>query len=328
MNAFRKWADLLLFSVLWLAASWSLMSLELIKFENFENWLEILVAAVALTILIEVVKRLKGWSDKLDKIINKSPDKDGVITITVQELPTAAEIVRAPANHPLLKEKLEQLKYLLLSGQLEEKSWELLKRFIENCERGLAKAERDKQARRIPYWAWIRLFGVAVLWLTASLAPMAVDYLLSSPQRNGTDSSGIITRTRTTQQGPSTNSQSTTGTGEAGKNRVAAVFNFRELSLKLNSDSKSLDDKQPAAWLRILISVAVIFIYLAFYAVLTAALFKMAKHLRQYYRQKNLHEDLSPLAALLAVRIDPADTARQQLKDRIVRTLLSDDSEE
>ena len=264
------------------------------------------------------------WVRKLDNIINKTPNDGKDITISVQELPTAAEIVRDPANHPLLKEKLEQLKYLLLSRHLGEKSRELLKRFIENCERGLAKAERDKQARRIPYWAWIRLFGVAVLWLTASLAPMAVDYLLSSPQRNGTDSSGKVT----TQQGPTTNRQSTTGTVEAGKNRVAAVFNFRELSLKLNSDSKSFDDKQPAAWLRILISVAVICIYLAFYAVLTVALFKMAKHLRQYYRQQRLHEDLSPLAALLAVRIDPADTARQQLKDRIVRTLLSDDSEE
>jgi|GEM_PF-5457424 len=271
------------------------------------------------------------WGGELDKIINKSSEKSSSeesngITITVQDLPTAAEIVRDPANHPLLKEKLERLKYLFLDERLPagEASWKRLKCFIENCERGLAKAERDKQARRIPYWAWIRLFGVAVLWLTASLAPMAVDYLLSSPQRNGTDSSGKVT----TQQGPTTNRQSTTGTVEAGKNRVAAVFNFRELSLKLNSDSKSFDDKQPAAWLRILISVAVIFIYLAFYAVLTVALFKMAKHLRQYYRQQRLHEDLSPLAALLAVRIDPADTARQQLKDRIVRTLLSDDSEE
>ena len=254
------------------------------------------------------------WVKKLDDIIAKSDSKNSSITITVEELPTAAEIVRDPANHARLREKLERLNYLFLSGKMidGDESWNRLQCFIDNCEKELAKAERDKQARRIPVWAWVRLLSVAVLWLAASLSPMMVDYWLSSTSKASRD--GTLIRT---------------GAADKTENKKGAVvFDFKNLALSLKSNSESSEDKQSVAWLRILISVAVICIYLAFYVVLTVALFKMSKHLRQYYRQKRLHEDLSPLAALLAVRIDSADTARQQLRDRLVRTLMSDDNEE
>ena len=333
---FRMWICQPLAVLLWLAASLFLKSFGPIKFENGENWLEILVAVVPAAaylvfyviftiFLLKMAKRSKGWAVKLDAVIaNIGAGEPASASIAVEDLPTAAEIVRDTANHPLLKEKLEQLKYLLLGKRLREDSRELLQCFIVNCEEGLAAAERKSEARRIPFWAWFRLFAVAFLWLVASVAPMGVDHWLSSSARNGAGSPEKVTGAGTTGQ-TAAGTKTATGTDDAGNNRVAAVFNFRELSLKLDSDSKNFGEKQPAAWLRILISVAFICIYLAFYAVLTAALFKMAKHLRQHYRRKNLHEDLSPLAALLAVRIDSGDTSRLRLRDRLVETLISGD---
>ena len=336
---FEMWIRQPLAVLLWLAASLVLKSFGPIKFENGENWLEKLVAVVPAAaylvfyviftiFLLKMAKRSKGWAVKLDAVIaNIGAGDPASVSIAVEDLPTAAEIVRDTANHPLLKEKLERLKYLLPGKRLKEDSRELLQRFIGNCEEGLAAAERNIEARRIPFWAWFRLFAVAALWLVASVAPMGVDHWLSSSARNGTGSPEKVAGAGTTEQTGAAGTKTATGTDDAGNNRVAAVFNFRELSLKLDSNSKSFGEKQPAAWLKILISVAFICIYLAFYAVLTVALFKMAKHLRQYYRQKVLHEDLSPLAALLAVRIDSSDTSRLRLRDRLVETLISGDDQ-
>lgn len=320
MNTFRKWAGLILTAALWLAASWHLIPFVFIKFENLENWQEILadvpagiylVFYIMLTVfLLKMLKHLDGWDKKLDDIIEKYDSKNSAITIKIKELPTAAEIVRDPANHALLREKLERLNYLFPDNSPADEGLKRLKRFIENCERELAKAERDKEARRIPVWAWVRLLAVAVLWVAGSWAPMMVDHLAVSSKPSGDETKvkyGVPNKTN---------------------NKQDAGGCIKILSLTFNSDSRSLEEKQPAAWLRILISVAFICIYLAFYAVLTAALFKMAKSLRQYYRQKRLQENLSSLTALLAVRIDREDTARQQLKDRILRILISDDSEE
>ena len=321
MNAFRKWAGLILTAALWLAASWHLMPFVFIKFENLENWQEILtdvpagiylVFYIMLTVfLLKMLKHLDGWDVKLDAIIAKSDSEDSSITITVNDLPTAVEIVRDPANHALLREKLERLNYLFLTDKLTDggESWKRLKQFIDNCEKELARAERNKQARRMPVWAWVRLLAVAVLWLAASLSPMMVDHWLTPPSTASEGGTQVQT-------------------GKTENEHAAVVFDFQNWKLRFLSQSRSFKDQQPAAWLRILISAAFICIYLAFYAILTVALFKMSKHLRQHYRQKRLHEDLTSLAALLAVRIDREDTARQQLKDRILRILISDDSEE
>ena len=114
--------------------------------------------------------KLSRWDLKLDAILVKEGG-----FIKVDDLPTAVEIVSKPKNIPLLKVKLERLKYWFHSNP-NVTDLGLLKSFIENCERGIARAESKKTKYKIPWDLQVNFWIIAVIWIIASAAPAICYY--------------------------------------------------------------------------------------------------------------------------------------------------------
>ena len=272
----------------------------------------------ALTAFIAECDELLSWENRLDAVIAKNGGPEA-ITITLEELPTAAEITRDPKNAPLLKEKLESLKYLLLSGNLkDDNSCRLLESFIGNCERELRKAEPKKNSYEVPGRLQFNFVLVGLIWTAASVAPIC---LLSQK--------------------------------DFFSSRDYFYFEFRQAKkscVKGNGRDRDPDRDRPgrqetpkkpapaadaapqslvvANWGAVLGFASVILIYVTFYAVLTLILLRTGKSLFLHHRCKFIHDDLSPLADLLAVRIDPNDTARLEARKSILKILMHDETGE
>ena len=311
-------------------------------------WIGKGAAMKTLTAFIAECDELLSWENRLDAVIAKNGGSEA-ITITLEELPTAAEITRDPKNAPLLKEKLESLKYLLLSGNLnDDNSCRLLESFIGNCERELRKAEPKKNSYEVPGRLQFNFVLVGLIWTAASVAPICLlsqkdffssrDYFYfefrqakkSCVKGNGRDRDPD--RDRPGRQ--ETPKKSAPAANAAPQSHAAAPAS-PDPSGRQETPKKPAPaaDAAPqslvvANWGAVLGFASVILIYVTFYAVLTLILLRTGKSLFLHHRCKFIHDDLSPLADLLAVRIDPNDTARLEARKSILKILMHDETGE
>ena len=286
--------------------------------------------------------------ERLQKIIDKAKSDAEDLKITIDDLPTAVEIVSDPKNIPPLRAKLEQLRYLLMDQKLTDCGRELLKKFIDNCEREIAKAERRKSSSKMPGRLQINLLVIAVLWLGASIAPVyyfkrevasldkSVFYFEDRQKENSTqnDRENGNQKKDPKKDDPSTVFVQVINQHQQGAAAPAAPATAVPKTVLHKDNSKTSDPKKISEkiyktnWAAVLAFAVAMLVYLIFYTVLTVILFRTMKAILKHQRRQQIHDDLPALATILAIKIDPSDTSRLEARKNILKTLMREDSEE
>ena len=263
-------------------------------------------------------KELARWDLKLDAILVKSS-----CSVTVDELPTAIEIVSDPKNIPLLKVKLERLKYWFHSNPNDSDLW-LLKSFIENCEREIAKIESKKTKYKFPWALQINFWVIAFFWIAASVVPAICYHRFFHSQplyfkdqqsdNTGPKKSNANVEKPVPKNGDKKDGK-TTATGNENRTKPAPE-EARPVSEK--------PQKVYCNWGTLLAAVVAVLVYLAFYAILSVVLFRALKSLLVHRHRQLIGEDLPSLVKVLTAPINRDDPVQQEARKCILKILMRD----
>ena len=280
----------------------------------------------------------------LDEILKKTSRSVGV-----DELPTAIEIVSDPKNIPLLKVKLERLKYWLHSDPNDSDLW-LLKSFIENCEREIAKIESKKTKYKFPWALQINFWVIAFFWIAASVAPaicyhsffhsQPLYFKAPQPDNAGPEKSNANVKKPVPKDDGKKNGK-TTATGKI-PNGDGQVINQTIVTYHLASDPENgtkpvPEEARPVSekpqrvycnWGTLLAAVVAVLVYLAFYAILSVVLFRALKSLLVHRHRQLIGEDLPSLVKVLTAPINRDDPVQQEAWKCILKILMRDHSGE
>ena len=310
-------------------------------------------------------KELGRWDRKLDAILEKDdPNRNrGVMILIIpQELPTVSEIEMTAGNIAKLKGYVERLKYFRLNNRLVDVSHSYLEMFISNCEKAFFEQGQKKE----PYLnqilngeKWLSA-GLALMLVVLLIIPVLICYVTS---RNGFYTDSVLVEgdqfiNHEELEGTSHESSSSAektqyphgpaadkaqppaekvkqlpqGPAAEKAKQASAVDKNASNEKKTNGVKTSTSSKyhsvSHANWVAILGFAVFVLVYFVFVVLLAILYFKTLKKIRQHQHRQILHDDLSALASLMSVKIDSNDATGLEMRKRIMRIMMPDDTED